>query len=1223
VRRKRTILDVRARDSACWQILFLGCLAAALLFLGTPVSEGGQSIEPEGLSSSSDIVAEVSGTGRIRLQASFHQPHIHRTEIDGRPFQEVLLAGEGVTAEVGKPKLPVVRRLVEIPLGATIRLGEVSATIEELPLAELGFPDPILPLQPPVPKIPGAAERASLVIDEQHYRTDAMWPSELVRVREVGIWRQMHLALVEIFPVRYNPHRQVINLCTEVQCDLILQGGDPVLTEKHRRRYANPFTNRWNASDLFITTKQPLWSRDGSSETPVVYLMVVVDDLYGATLPLADWKRQEGFEVVLVKTSETGYDRENIKDCIRDAYENWEQPPTFLLLVGDSDQIPPFSMGGITSDLYYSTMSPGDYFPDIQVGRLAVADSSELAGVVRKIIDHEMALWTNDDKWTRRGYFMASNDSWYHDVAESTQSHCMRLARANGMVCDSLYEYYHSGTPISTALNDGRSMAIYSGHGSWSSWQGPAFVQNDIEALQNGQMYPLVCSHACNTGGFHRPVCFGETWLRTPSRGAAAFWGSSVSSYWYEDDVLQRAMFEALFDSSLTWLSGMMDQAKLELWIHYGGGGLSESYYRQYNLLGDPAMYLWTRPPRTLVVEYDQQVPIGSADLSVTVLEPRPDRASAQDVFKSTVLEPVDDALVSVIIGESRRGLAKTMEGSTSVALNPILIREEALEVAVSKLGYRPFVGMAEVKADGPYLIYAEHFLDDTSDGNGDGQVNIGETVRMTVAVENTGSEKASEVTALLSEEDPYIQLDQSTADFGDIDAKGTSWGFPPYEFHVSELCSSGHVIDYTLTITDSSGQQWNSEFEIQVVTPELVYVEHHIQDAPPGGNDDGVAEPGETVDLAVVLENQGLAMANDVWATLTSLDTLVEVLSDSAEFGDLPSAAQATSAPPYQLLIDQEAPSLLFCPLVLDIGMAENSVTTETLTVMVGTPGFSDSMETGPGEWTHMVITQSYIDDWHLSQQRSHSESTSWKCGAVDTGTYGHYEDAGLFMKPILLANNSVLSFWHWIEAEIQDAINAWDGGIVEISDDGGTSWEQVDPVGGYPFVIYDQAPSAGSPLVAGTPCFSGSHDWKLEQFDLSEYGGLVQLRFRFCSDQYTEGEGWYLDDIVVAAAETTTATSFVPSVVLSRDDLVLTWIPADGLKAPVYYEIYGVEDPLLPFDREQPVAVVSEPYCRIDADGFSKSFGAAFYIVIARGAGGRRSSPSKVVGCWRRAVR
>ena len=1156
--------------------------------------------------------------GGVSLKTTVSGLRSERISIDGREFGNLQIAGEGITAQVGKPRLPVVRRLVEIPFGATVSVELGPAHIEELSLPDLSLGERIAPLQPPVPKIPGAQERIPFVIDEEHYRTDAFWPPELVRVREIGVLRQTRVALVEIFPVRYNPRKGLVKLCSQVQFQLSFQGVDLARTRAHKKRYTDSFSARPN-SRLFIATDPQPSPLDGWSTPRVGYLVVVDDDLYEAVLPLTDWKRQQGFQVSLVRTSQAGYDKAEIKSYIKDAYDTWDVPPTFLLLVGDVGQIPTYSVGGITTDLYYTTMDEENYFPDIQVGRISATDSVQLAMMVKKIVEYEKGLWDVPDGWTRKGYFMATNDSWNHGLAEGTQEYSMHLARAYGMICDSLYAYYGTGTPIAEALDDGRCLAVYTGHGSFYGWAGPSFTKSDVQALQNGQMYPLICSHACNTGGYHKGECFGETWLRAEEKGAVSFWGSTVSSYWDEDDILQKRMFDALFDSSLTWLSGMMDKAKLELWIFYGGEGLSESYYKMYNILGDPSMHLWTRPPKSLVASHADHLRLGISSFVIDVWQPRAPGPGSQDVIQSTTLVPVNDALASISMKGELCGTALTTPGGkVSVKLEPPPLAEDSLEIAVSKTGYRPYLGFAEIRAFGPYLLYQDHVLDDSAEGNGDGQASADETFQLEVIIENVGSEVARQVTAVLAVDDPYVQISCYSASFGNIPAKDSCASLIPYECHIHELCPSGHQIDFTLTAMDSLGGWWNSEFQIQVVAPEVLCYECCIQDDPPGGNGNGVAESGETLEIVVTLRNEGLGGAAGVTAMLTSIDPHIQVLSDSSSFGDLTPGSQASGSPAYQITVSGAGTDLLFCSLVLNIAAVSGYANCDTFALMVGAPGFSDDMEAGVGSWTHRVVSANYMDHWHISGEKSHGGGHSWKCGDDGNGTYSHYENGALVSPAILLASSSTLTFWHWMEAEVYDARRAWDGGVVEISTDEGAHWKQIAPVDGYLHTIYETAPSVGSPFEAGMPCFSGSWDWKQEQFDLSAYSGLVHIRFRFGSDQYTEKEGWYIDDLQVAGPGASFRFVWDLQLLCSHQQILLLWPFSARNAGRVHYEVYRALQPAEVIKAENLVAVVSEPRYVDDLRGLSKSGESLFYAVVAVDEAGRRSPSSPVVGRW-----
>ena len=177
-----------------------------------------------------------------------------------------------------------------------------------------------------------------------------------------------------------------------------------------------------------------------------------------------------------------------------------------------------------------------------------------------------------------------------------------------------------------------------------------------------------------------------------------------------------------------------------------------------------------------------------------------------------------------------------------------------------------------------------------------------------------------------------------------------------------------------------------------------------------------------------------------------------------------------------------------------------------------------ADDIESGAPDWTHGPVGGGFIDQWHISTARNHTPAgaSSWKCGDTGSGDYGNLLDAGLVTPPFELLSHSYLHYWQWIDAEESAAHpgRAYDGGLVEISVDGGP-WTQIFPDEGYTHTI--RAGSTPGPFAAGTEVFSGSRDWHAVNFDLREFSGTAQLRFRFGSDGADTREGWYVDDLLI----------------------------------------------------------------------------------------------------------
>jgi len=151
---------------------------------------------------------------------------------------------------------------------------------------------------------------------------------------------------------------------------------------------------------------------------------------------------------------------------------------------------------------------------------------------------------------------------------------------------------------------------------------------------------------------------------------------------------------------------------------------------------------------------------------------------------------------------------------------------------------------------------------------------------------------------------------------------------------------------------------------------------------------------------------------------------------------------------------------------------------------------------------------------------QEAYSGEKLW--GTSLQGSYPNRADTKLILSTIQFpeVDGLLFSCWDWIDAEA-DTISpdlAYDGGIVEISVDNGSTWEQMNSQEKYSHTISNFVES--SPFVPGTPVFSGKHQWKEQNFDLDSYKGKsVQIRFRLGSDidNVLPYAGWYIDNVAI----------------------------------------------------------------------------------------------------------
>ena len=526
----------------------------------------------------------------------------------------------------GKAKLPVIRKMIEIPYGSIPEIQQTSISWQYTSLEELGLPEKIVPAQISTEKIPEPFN--GFVMDEKYYSTDAFLPETVGKIIETGTIRARNFSLVEISPIQYNPATGDLKILESCEFTMTLPNSDLERTYERINRFSTPSYER-----LFEITFQNYgyYEKNNLNRDTECILFIVDDDFEDELQPLVDIKIEKGFDATVTKTSEIsgGATKENIYDFIEEAYDNWNIPPAYVLLVGDTQQIPTFygSSSSSEADLYYVTVDGSDYFPDIHIGRFPGSQESHIQAMVEKTVYYLEANFENND-WIKKGAFIASSDAG--QLAEQTHNHVIETyLEPNGYECDKIYEASGGSTSdITEALNEGRSLCIYSGHGYSGGWGCVPYNQNNVGNLVNFGMYPFVCSHACTTNPFGNSECFGETWLREPEKAGIGFWGASASTYWDEDDILERAMFQAWWDDGLEWMGGMTDMALFYLYEYYSGGGRTKYYYEAYNLNGDPSLCLWsdnpTLPPEkpTTPVGPEEWIREASATFSSSAVDP-------------------------------------------------------------------------------------------------------------------------------------------------------------------------------------------------------------------------------------------------------------------------------------------------------------------------------------------------------------------------------------------------------------------------------------------------------------------------------------------------------------------------------------------------------------------------------------------------------------------------
>ena len=593
-------------------VLFLSLLITALLALAFVSNGQAQSEGPAWLGLTGNSLAGAGPT----LTASQGDGHtIDLTvSVPGAYAQEITLGGSRYTAlqaegfdaggQPGLPDLPVLRRSLEVPAGASLSLALVGYRAIEIDLPGAGFSAPLAPVQASQPKC-AAVGNEPTPRDLTAYASDAFYPAAPFRLGESFVLRGHTGQTVEIWPFAYNPASGRLRIYTWLDLRVTILGGSESLFSAGDD--SSVFAPILEETFLNHLSGQ---ARIGSTAAPVY--MIVTTNAFAAGLDgLVALKQAQGFQVV-ENTLPAGSTTDQIKAQVAAQY-NSPNRPDYLLLVGDTDTLPAWASrtaANVFTDLYYATMDgDNDYVADILVGRLPVRSSAQLQAMLANLLAYQQA--GGDEAWVKKISFVATNDAEHYTGVEAVADQLIsNYSLAKGYSGnfptnpqpggDKLYGgSYHAGTTdLLNAFNNGRAVVFYSGHGNETFWAGPALSQANVRLL-SGTPAALVGAFACKTTSYAAatPESIGDTWVLQANHGALAYLGAATDTYWDEDNHLESFIGQALFTAPVSPPVGALLKSGLNDFNHWSmESSIKRHYAEAYQILGDPSLEVLTGP---------------------------------------------------------------------------------------------------------------------------------------------------------------------------------------------------------------------------------------------------------------------------------------------------------------------------------------------------------------------------------------------------------------------------------------------------------------------------------------------------------------------------------------------------------------------------------------------------------------------------------------------------
>ena len=665
------------------------------------------------------------------------------------------------------------------------------------------------------------------------------------------------------------------------------------------------------------------------------YLIITNEALKDKFRILADWKTKKGIPAIIETVEEisatyAGSDiQEKIRNYLVDVKRNYGS--MFVLLGGDTNVIPARvkksryskNKDWVAVDFYYTCVDNGNWnkngnniyyeadkidFEDskdwgvsFKLGRAPVETLEEAEIFVNKVIHYEKADLNIDYSYINNSVaadaFISKNENTGY-LSNEKRSEIASFYSETNLNRWLIYDHYNCKSNIATcsnkhsvyedqsgkgeelnkvhfvsALQNGGNSGLNHFHlvyhmdhsspegmGTSSKDKNESISNWDVDNLNNGYYYQIVMSGGCSPADITKD-CIAEHFINNPQGGAVAFIGNADTG-WANEHVHLGQFLSELYKTSANATNrydlSILHQKALEN-IKYKNLKLANC---ALHLLGDPEMQVWSDVPKTMNVTLMPASLTTGENMIMVNINGLPQNETARICIQKKDELYIVDQLAN---GSHTINVSVQTLGVVNITVTAHNFRPVERDAQVSQNGSESTIAVED-------LIYNDKGTG-VSIGNGDGQLDAGETIELTVKLRNTGNSALNGVTASLISTSDDIEIVNANATFGNIAGNTAVRSVTPFVFKINKD-SGEHLRNNSSGINLNLQISVNGETKIQPLKIDNIYapkIEIGNQKITWTSNGNTTVEAGETVKMNIDLMNVGQAEATGLKAVLIS----------------------------------------------------------------------------------------------------------------------------------------------------------------------------------------------------------------------------------------------------------------------------------------------------------------------------------------------------------------
>ncbi len=922
--------------------------------------------------------AEVqTGDHSVLIDYDFGSIVTRAVEYQNQTFTATSLTGEGLTYEFGKPVLPRVSRFIIVPPDAGLRLEVNSST----PVETRAENPPLLNLD----------EKFAEFHDGDVEELTGVYPPVIAEMSAPVIVRGVRMVMVSTYPMQYNAETNTYLHRENIQAEVVYTDEAPVNPVEHpeRRTMSREFIKY---IDAIAANSDVLLRDDAEKISPWAghYCIASHPNCVIPARPFIEWRRKAGYKVDILSLGQQDANsvRRNIRDLYNGYVEEGEDPFDNLLIIGDrqnhqscgpNSQWVVHAEAGESlwgnpahADYKFALLDGNDNHPDVGYARWASGSNQLMALNVGRTLAYEAEPYMENTDWFTHGgvgsthWGNGANTAWHVTINTNVRWGAEVLEHLGYDEIDTFEDYdwdqraARYGPWVRDLLNGqtnvvmSRAEVYYwrqnfngvdrnvvfpirlnsSGHGEWATWH--------MTRTGDGNNLKGWVAATCGWGG-------------PPTAPMSVFWLGLV------DGVMQHDMNFG--------------------WGHIYGKNNFEQYFqdvqfrgqRSYLIVktdvdayGDPGIQPWRGVPIEVEMEHVESISTESRLVEVYVHEPDDEDA------------PFEGARVTLYVpGDLPDGGAQyanhevfQMTMFTGADGYARFVFEDGNEfdrgtMFVTTTGRDILPNFGEIEIETPRIAVDIAGYDFTEvEGDEDPDLSPGESFTIALTAGNLGNrDDAEAVTAVVTSNSPWIEVEENEISFGDIANGETADGEEEVAFTLHQSCPDGEARPSTrpkLMVEFTSGETtWQSAIELLPVAPNFKVR------AIPGGN----VVPTEMDELDIDLENIGGLNSSPVEGELFSLDMGVGVVEATAAFPAIRSNRHERLEGNQRFTISGNSVVVpgMTNPMMLVLTNEEGFVDTAYFDLQVGETG--ENSPQGPDDYGYICFDNT-DDDWEIAPE-------------------------------------------------------------------------------------------------------------------------------------------------------------------------------------------------------------------------------------------------------------